>query len=364
MTGFLYLLLLQEAFNTAFVEGAISCKNAAGQSVDWFVIYKLPKTNAKDGNRIRLTGDQMAYYGSDSTKGTWRLLPSSIYQIKGNPVYRTLEPIYRKSAQVAYVAYNDQLPPGFHGERKGHSKGVLMAARDTGGSAVWLQHSAPRFIQDVTNGYVFPESGRENGQLFLCLSLPLEYLETIAYHLHVQAANVYQGNHPSWTVRFPFFRALFVKSRRRVRLPLTVNYLRTGQGRRILAIAKPPIWPKDIYADELKEKMNDSIIVQSWRNGNGGAQDKVCRSKYQVTDVEIVHIHTENGQLLSFSSREDHSKWSVTRTKSVFCFSSLNRMKSQAGRGGEITCLFELRMAALFKRSVGRRTRCTKEGGE
>ncbi|XP_075727814.1 cell-death-related nuclease 7-like isoform X3 [Rhipicephalus microplus] len=297
-TGLLCSLLLYIICNNHFVTGAVSCKNHVGRSVDWFALYKLPKTKPNIRNFKQLYGHEMAYYDSESRKKTWNLLRNSIYETIGNPIYNTLKPMYTERKRVAYLAYNDQVPKNFSGVRKGHSKGVLMAANDGSGSVVWLQHSVPQFVPDVRYGYAYPTSGRENGQLFLCLSMPLRFLDII-----------------------------------------------------------------DIYTDELKNTVNDSIFVQSWRNGNGGAQDKSCHSKYQVTDVQTLLIHTENGQLF-FSSSEDHSKWSVTRTKSVFCFSSLNRMKSQGSRGGEITCLFDVRMATLFKKSIANRTKCSNDKGE
>uniref|UniRef100_A0A6G5A8G5 Putative deoxyribonuclease ii n=1 Tax=Rhipicephalus microplus TaxID=6941 RepID=A0A6G5A8G5_RHIMP len=361
-TGLLCSLLLYIC-NTAFVMGRVSCKNSMGRPVDWFVIYKLPKTKNSIYNYRPLFGEEMAYYGSDSKGGMWKLLSSSINKTIGNPIYYTLEPMYKEKSSVAYLTYNDQVPHDFHGERKGHSKGVLMAANDKGGSLVWLQHSVPRFVQSIHKGYVYPPNGRENGQLFLCLSIPLKFVDIIAYHLQVQAANVYQRNPLEWAKRFFVFWTLLEKIYVTRRLPLRMDYLFTQRGRLVLAIAKPPKWPRDIYTDELKDTMNDSIVVQSWTNGNGGVQDKFCRSKYQVTDVKEVLIHTANGKL-TFSSREDHSKWSVTRTKNVFCFSSLNRMKSQAARGGEITCLFEVRTAILFKNTIGERTKCTADKGE
>ncbi|XP_075727813.1 cell-death-related nuclease 7-like isoform X2 [Rhipicephalus microplus] len=328
-----------------------------------FALYKLPKTKPNIRNFKQLYGHEMAYYDSESRKKTWNLLRNSIYETIGNPIYNTLKPMYTERKRVAYLAYNDQVPKNFSGVRKGHSKGVLMAANDGSGSVVWLQHSVPQFVPDVRYGYAYPTSGRENGQLFLCLSMPLRFLDIIAYHLHVQAANVYQSNPLGWAREYIAFWTLLVRSYVKRGLPLRADYMLTQKRKLVLAIAKPPSWSKDIYTDELKNTVNDSIFVQSWRNGNGGAQDKSCHSKYQVTDVQTLLIHTENGQLF-FSSSEDHSKWSVTRTKSVFCFSSLNRMKSQGSRGGEITCLFDVRMATLFKKSIANRTKCSNDKGE
>ncbi|KAL3207999.1 hypothetical protein MRX96_039345 [Rhipicephalus microplus] len=163
------------------------------------------------------------------------------------------------------------------------------------GGAVWLQHSVPRFVDDVTKEYEYPHSGRENGQLFFCTSFSFEAVETIY-----------------------------------------------------------------VYTKDLRKRMNDSITVQSWRNGAGGAQQKYCSIKYSVTDVETIVIRTEEENFY-FSTREDHSKWYITRTSGVFCFSTLNRMLSQRKRGGEITCIKEKPLAKVFEKSIDKRSTCRRK---
>ncbi|KAL3202029.1 hypothetical protein MRX96_042733, partial [Rhipicephalus microplus] len=56
---------------------------------------------------------------------------------------------------------------------------LLLVGKGKNGGAVWLQHSVPRFVDDVTKEYEYPHSGRENGQLFFCTSFPFEAVETI-----------------------------------------------------------------------------------------------------------------------------------------------------------------------------------------
>uniref|UniRef100_A0A023FZ96 Putative deoxyribonuclease ii n=1 Tax=Amblyomma parvum TaxID=251391 RepID=A0A023FZ96_AMBPA len=342
----------------------ITCKNPLGRTVDWFVVYKLPKTKPTPGY-IPLRGGEMAYFDS-TTKGLWILLKSDIYLPIYNPIKETLAPIYGKTRdpEVAFVAYNDQLPSKFKGTRGGHSKGILMAGTKPREGVVWLQHSVPRFVEDLQQGYAYPESGRENGQLFLCLSLRLKALNTIAQHLQVQAANVYLSNRPSWASQYQDFWRILNRNYTRSEKRMQVDILLTRQrSQHVLAIAKPPNYPKDIYTEELGTQMNDSIYVQSWQNGAGGAQTMHCTNKYSVNDVGMIGVYTKTGRA-AFSSKEDHSKWYVTRRKSIFCFSSLNRMRSQMKRGGEITCLIDPRLADLFRKSIVQRNRCKNEKAE
>uniref|UniRef100_A0A023FM47 Putative deoxyribonuclease ii n=1 Tax=Amblyomma cajennense TaxID=34607 RepID=A0A023FM47_AMBCJ len=342
----------------------IMCKNPAGKPVDWFVVYKLPKTKPVNGY-IPLRGGEMAYFDS-STQGTWILLRSDIYLPIYNPIRETLAPIYGKTQDrnVAFLAYNDQLPEKFKGTRGGHSKGILLAGTKQKQGLVWLQHSVPRFVEDLNQGYAYPDSGRENGQLFLCLSLPLHSVNTVAQHLQVQAANVYLSNSPDWASKYQDFWKILQRNYTRSPKQMQVDVLLTRRKQEhVLAIAKPPNYPKDIYTEELGSQMNDSIMVQSWQNGAGGAQTMHCTNKYNVNDVNMIGVFTKSGKA-AFSSKEDHSKWYVTRRKNIFCFSSLNRMRSQMKRGGEITCLLDPGLAELFRKSIVLRNRCKNDKAE
>ncbi|KAL3207996.1 hypothetical protein MRX96_039343 [Rhipicephalus microplus] len=232
-----------------------------------------------------------------------------------------------------------------------------MAGHGADFGTVWLQHSVPRFVGDVKEKYSYPNNGRENGQLFLCITFPLGTVEKISYHLQLQAANVYQVRYLPWTEAYPQFADLLKGQYLRKLSGIKVDILFTRKSRPVLAIAKSHKWLKDIYTDELSGQMNDSMYVQTWKNGAGGAQGKHCRGKYYVANIDDVDVHTQKGTL-AFSSSEDHSKWSVAQKKAVFCFSTLNRMISQWKRGGEITCIIDVSLASLFRASIFKRDQC------
>uniref|UniRef100_L7M0V1 Putative deoxyribonuclease ii n=1 Tax=Rhipicephalus pulchellus TaxID=72859 RepID=L7M0V1_RHIPC len=355
------LLILTVCFSCSYgvVDARVSCKNAMNQEVDWFVLYKIPKTKPNNRNYIQPNGTEMAYYDSTYTTSKaqpWTFLPD-IYSKKANPIKETLAPIYTKNRLVSFVAYNDQPPDNFNGTRGGHSKGVLIVGKEKETGVAWLQHSVPRFVEDVKNGYAYPKSGRENGQLFFCLSLSVDQVEKVAYHLHVQGANVYQKKAETWAKAFPKFwlllQTIYIKRLK----SLEIDILLTEERRRVLAIAKAPKWPRDVYTEDLGIHMKDNIVVQSWQNGAGGAQKAHCKVNYKVTDVKTLYLRT-NKRDIYFPSSEDHSKWYVTKTKGYFCYSTLNRMTSQIKRGGEITCLLDFRLSGLFKKSIFEESKC------
>ncbi|XP_075554702.1 plancitoxin-1-like isoform X1 [Dermacentor variabilis] len=350
------------SFYGEFVSAKLSCKNAKGKDVDWFVVYKIPKTKYDQRSFKQPKGGEMAYFDSNETSTTspnWTLY-DDIYSNKSNPIKQTLAPIYKKNPTVAFLAYNDQPPRNFNGTRGGHTKGVLMVGKGRDIGAVWLQHSVPQFIQDVGKDYKYPDNGRENGQLFLCITFPIQEVELIAYQLQLQAINVYQSKLQKWALIFPYFWMLLNKIYLRNTRHLQINLMLSHGRRPVLAISKPPNWPKDIYTEELRDKMNSSITVQSWKNGAGSAQTQYCTKGYSVTDVETIRIQTKQGSIY-FSSREDHSKWYVAWKTDIFCASSLNRMLSQMKRGGGITCIWSKPLAVLFRNSIDKRSRCKAE---
>ncbi|KAK8760723.1 hypothetical protein V5799_028009 [Amblyomma americanum] len=150
--------------------------------------------------------------------------------------------------------------------------GVLMAGTDDSDGMVWLQHSVPRFVEDVTQGYAYTGSGRENGQLFLCLSMRLRSVEDIAEHLQVQAANVYQRHAPKWTQKYAKFWNILTKNYSRGSKSLKVDILKTTRGKPILAIAKPPNYSIGVVICKCASFGTDVCSFPSFSFGrNGGA---------------------------------------------------------------------------------------------
>ncbi|CAN8002838.1 unnamed protein product [Ixodes hexagonus] len=313
-----------------------------------------------DGYKIP-NGGEMAYFDSTMAKTKyWKECNHSIYD-KDNPVAYTLEPLFEKKngkSDMAYVAYNDQVPENFYGTKGGHSKGILMVGATT---AVWLQHSVPRFPKKLHDGrYEYPESGRENAQLFLCVTFPAKETDIIAQHLRVQYANVYQKDaSKAMLKKYPIFHELYSGKYVTGKESLANDTLLSMKRQRMRSVAKRGTWHHDIYTDIVAPYIvKDDIYVESWTNGAGGTVDAFCRLKYSVTDVKTVRIMFASHKQIKFSSKEDHSKWAVAAKKSFFCFSSLNRMKSQYHRGGEVTCMENGQLANLFRNSIKDKDSC------
>ncbi|CAN8007888.1 unnamed protein product, partial [Ixodes pacificus] len=209
--------------------------------------------------------------------------------------------------------------------------GILMVGT---ANTVWLQHSVPRFPRLHDGDYIYPKNGRENAQLFLCVTFSAkESTDIIAQHLRVQYANVYQKHAPPTILnKYPTFKLLYEGVYVTKKNESLFNYtLKSLKRQHLQSIAKRGTWKRDIYVAVVAPYIvKDNLYVESWRNGAGKAEASFCQKTYSVMNVKKVIIrfsHHKKDHII-FSYREDHSKWAVADKAKFFCFSSLNRMVS------------------------------------
>lgn len=75
---------------------------------------------------------------------------------------------------VFYIMYNDAHPGNKSDSHRGHAKGAAFFDGNTG---FWLIHSVPKFPNP--DKYDYPDSGYNNGQSFLCITLRTESLTNL-----------------------------------------------------------------------------------------------------------------------------------------------------------------------------------------
>lgn len=309
-----------------------------------------------DQNSFTPEGGEFVYVDSRSTQEPlryWPLSAQDLYEPQ-NPVALTLAPLYENTTRkdILYFVYNDQPPPMYNGTRNGHCKGVVLFDDNIG---VWLLHSVPGFVQGLQSGqYSFPDTARENGQAFMCVTFPTPQVDTIARLLRTEYANVYARQVPqAMKDKYPevallakdsFVRALDQK--------LYIANLTSVGGVALRAYAKRATLDDDLYSGVLANDLKDDLAVQSWRNGAGGKLPPACNSSYTVVNIDAVQLRFDANTSVTFNTTEDHSKWAVTIDRDVFCFASMNRMGSQETRGGEALCFSNGVVQALFARSA------------
>ncbi|XP_054645060.1 deoxyribonuclease-2-beta isoform X2 [Dunckerocampus dactyliophorus] len=106
----------------AVCDAAISCKNEAGEPVDWFIIYKLPKY------KIGEEGSGVDYMYLDPSLGAWQLSKFLVNTTQG-AVGNTLGQLYSRALYQSdgsvYVLYNDAPPDLKYVQGYGHTKGTV-----------------------------------------------------------------------------------------------------------------------------------------------------------------------------------------------------------------------------------------------
>ena len=69
-----------------------------------------------------------------------------------------------------------------------------------------------------------------------------------------------------------------------------------------------------------------------------------------MTVLDIQDVSYPGG--LAFSEYNDHSKWAVGLESDWFCASDINRMTTQAARGGAADCFENAELATAMRNAV------------
>ncbi|XP_022662977.1 deoxyribonuclease-2-like [Varroa destructor] len=358
----LVLLLLSLTAPLAFA--VPQCKNQHGKDVEWFIIYKLPKMRENGRSTFTPNGGELAYVDSTmklSTKG-FRLLKASAFDMKGNPFALTIADLFHglKPKNSLYVVYSDQPPDPYNGTAKGHTKGVVQFTKDGG---YWLMHSVPRFPLNVlSKKFEYPESGRGNGQVFMCISLDGGQLPKVAAALIQQYPYIYESGAPESLLQVENVTAVITKKFvRRPKKPVLEGTLVGASGTKFRSFAKHQAANDEIYSKIIAPKLGVHMLVETWRNGIGGKLGPTCPLRgVTVTNMANVVIKFDNGQQVVFNTTEDHAKWAVSNDvkKPWFCNGSLNRMLSQYERGGQAICIWNKLVHRLFTNAVEKCQMC------
>lgn len=161
--------------------------------------------------------------------------------------------------------YNDQPPDGRVHSNYGHAKGVVMT---NGESGFWLIHSVPGFPPIPNTGesrhrrvsysdtdqtrdilsegeYAYPDSGRNNGQSFMCISVQSNQIDIISQQLMYNQIIVYRKNLPEPIANgFPVF--VDASNQVRIRNPPynKKNTIRSTLGLEFTSFAKSDKWQR------------------------------------------------------------------------------------------------------------------------
>ncbi|XP_034036720.1 deoxyribonuclease-2-beta-like [Thalassophryne amazonica] len=322
----------------------ISCKNEAGDPVDWFIIYKLPR------HQIGQIGSGVEYMYLDSSVGSWRMSKFMINTTQG-AMGHTLNQLYMgqtyKSNSSVYGFYNDAPPLLDYIRKYGHTKGALLFDHFQG---FWLSHSVPHFPPFPENGYSYPSSGKVNGQTVLCVTYPYEQFLHIAQQMVYLYPHFYNCSVPAaFLAELPLLARLCEGNKLPLASEKRVAQLVSAKGGKFVSFVKSEHFVDDIYTGWVAQVLQADLLVETWQR-QGHELLSNCSLPKHTLNIRRIRL---SGSTL-FYSYHDHSKWCVSHAyeDQVACLGDLNREKAQLWRGGGLICSFDPVIYKAFRQAV------------
>ena len=307
-----------------------------GGSVDWWFIYKLPKS-AGNISKSQPTADGFQYLYFDSVDQQLGL-SSLLLTSDDSALQRTLAQIDHNNPPdtFGWYLYNDEIPDeiigdGHNDESKGHTKGVVMfdTASD---SALWLLHSTPRWpIPGKTD---FPDDERIYGQTFICISLQdVATAEKIAAQmLQQQQPQIYNSRIPDNLSQDSAIRTLINTQDMPENPQPSVIDFKSRKGKAFQCFAKNRAWGEDFWIDLVAHELKTTVDVESWRRGaipsTTDPDDDGHADDVQFVNLQKLGIDSE------WKYTHDHSKWAIAESEPLVFVADINRQTSQEKRGG------------------------------
>ncbi len=252
----------------------------------------------------------------------------------------TLQQLWNPAKQVSYIIYNDESAAdnSTYDFSKGHTKGIIASDGDQG---FWLQHSTPKFPvgpHEAPSYEGITSNAFDYGQHFFCLTLKASELDRLAGHMMLNRPNI--QDYYVTTDAGANFTALATGEYSTAAICDTI-ILNTAE-HEWKVFAKSTQWNNELYDACIAPQLQEPLKVESWIRGSEcGAY---CGSP-QVLDIDKVNINDN-----IWSEYDDHSKWAVSDNH--ICFSDINRMTTQASRGGGAICVEDPILVKTFNDAV------------
>ena len=319
-------LVLAALFFATEIEAYPNClaDNGSG-SVDTWVAFKGPKGT---DYVFWQTGAPLAASSHDMNSTTIGALGETLSQLW--------------SETTEYIIWNDE-PVGESGYNftTGHTKGVWAWNLATG-DAIVLQHSVPLFPAGPSQTSKYKGLGSNAwmyGQHVACFETTVEALATLATLAPLTIPSIYDartsGNTPA------ALTALAGGAASTAAVCDSLSFTTRG-GLNVTYFAKSTQWNAELYANCIAPALGVSLAVESWIRGS--ACGPACGTE---TVLDVQDVSYPGG--LSFSEYNDHSKWAVGLDSDWFCASDINRMTTQAARGGAAYCFQDSGLAAAMR---------------
>ncbi|KAM3620097.1 uncharacterized protein V6R79_018244 [Siganus canaliculatus] len=211
--------------------------------------------------------------------------------------------------------------------------GVLLFDRSQG---FWLSHSIPHFPSFPERGYLYPSSGKVNGQTVLCVTYRYEQLLLIAKQMVYMYPRFYNCSVPAaFSADLPQLAQLCEGTQPPLASDKRVQRLLSVGGEKFVSFAKSERFVDDIYTGWAAQVLDADLLVEFWQR-NGRVLPSNCSLPKHTLNIKRIHLP----ESVLFQSYYDHSKWCVSRVyeDQVTCLGDLNRQRAQMWRAGGLVC--------------------------
>lgn len=275
---------------------------------------------------------------------------------------KTMRTFFDQKQNTTYLFYNDEPPPAYNGTANGHLKGVVVFNGETG---FWIVHSIPKFSR--IDLYEYPKNALNYGQSILCVTFKTAAINDICKQLLYCNPKIYEKQLTDEVKSFldANTKSIFTKRPKFVRKPPFTRQivLKSLDNEIFVSFAKDGQFKKDIYSAVIAPDLKVSIATETWRRGSGINLPPACSSAYTVTDInqiKMAAMSRNSLQNISFSSKDDHSKWAVSQnsTQSWICVGDMNRMESQERRGGGALCFQSKPVGKAYRTLIADSDQC------
>ncbi|XP_049849985.1 plancitoxin-1-like [Schistocerca gregaria] len=329
------LILILTCSNPAMVRAEnVSCLDADGKTVDWWLIYKFPKLSNKESK------NGLGYAYADPNR---HLEVAKNTLLEPSSLSVTLEQMYSNTC-AGYLMWNDTPWGMLPSSSRAHSKGVMIFDQSQG---CLIRHSVPQFPvkRDQYRQWFF--SNRIYGQTLLCMSVSLDTLDQIALQYTISKPYVYDSYVPH-EISLVYKNLAYLKDGVRVdkRPSNAIKFVTIGsQG--MIDFAKSRRCSCDLWEDVISSELKEGMNVLSWGRP---LELSACppKEKYPVQNVRSIRW----GNGLFYAEEQEHSKWGLTISTNILCIGDINRMVSQRNRGGGATCFRHASLADAFKNLI------------
>jgi len=212
-------------------------------------------------------------------------------------------------------------------------------------------HSIPGFptLQGKNIVLDIPSTAEMYGQSFMCIELPPSQLFAIAGLMSINFPNVYASRIVTSNANITaLVNKSWVKGK--------TNTISLGNG--FYYLCKSAAAKIELWEDLVCPYFGVGFEVQSWGKPYMASD---CTPTY---NYDAINVQDEKVGSTTWAGSDDHSKWGVSLSGTITCVGDINRMTSQASRGGGTLCYDNSSLHSLFKSIVTKTDSCSSEALE